>query len=52
MPVAWALFYRDHLYINDETTDGRLEASMQLKSESTMQPFPLYSSSDAKVDYC
>jgi hypothetical protein len=47
--VAWALFYRDHLYINDEVTDGHLEAALALKSVSSMQPFPLYNSSDAKV---
>lgn len=45
----WKLFYRNHLYINEEVTEGNLMAEMMLKSVSTMGPFPLYTSSDEKV---
>lgn len=46
----WGILYKDHLYINEVKSSGVFEATLKLKSVATMEPFPLYSNNDPKVN--
>ena len=48
----WGILYKDHLYINEVKSSGVFEATLKLKSVATMEPFPLYTNTDPKVNSC